>query len=113
MRTFDGWRRALPALPVLLLSALFTTAVVGPANAEDGDADTSKGARVEQISGVVSVKADGDACVILKESRRCVSPSNLDGLLRSGRVADGDVVTVQVVSDNRKYEFRGHVTVLK
>jgi len=60
--------------------------------------------------GTVRIDADtGEACVVVPSG--CVSPVNLPGLLRAGRVKDGDSVRVLTVTDRGKH--RGHVTVLK
>ncbi len=60
--------------------------------------------------GMVCVDKDGIVEVCVRD--QYYTPSNGRGLLRSGQIADGDPVRVRIVYDKR-YEFRGHVTVLK
>ena len=40
-------------------------------------------------------------------------PNNLHGLMRSGQVELGDIVTLKITTDRKKNSHRGHVTVLK
>jgi hypothetical protein len=63
--------------------------------------------RVDEASGIVVVD-------ISEERRWTAVPSNGAGLFNSGQIEDGQSVTVKIVQNGgRKYEFRGHVTVLK
>lgn len=73
------------------------------------------GDNVVITEGVVFVEKDGTVGVVVRspEGSENLYPSNGHGLLKSGQIFPGEVVTVKIVTDKGKGKHRGHVTVLK